>query len=85
MSYQVKNERITNDQVRKRFYDIPCVKNMIAERHYHSLGKLYEILTHFDLQNYRNANLAGRKMSTEEEKEEKRIRCCSRPRHYVVS
>ena len=28
--FQVKRERITNDQVRKRFYDIQCVENMIA-------------------------------------------------------
>jgi hypothetical protein len=28
--YQVKKERIIKDQVRKRFYNIPCVKNMIA-------------------------------------------------------
>jgi hypothetical protein len=30
--YQVKKERIINDQVRKQFYDIPCVENMIAAR-----------------------------------------------------
>ena len=28
--FQVKRERIRNDQVRQRFYDIPCVENMIA-------------------------------------------------------
>jgi len=39
--FQVKRERITNDQVRKRVNDIPCVENMIAAR-------LYEIFTHFD-------------------------------------
>mgnify|MGYP006196714589 FL=1 len=37
--YQVKKERITNDQVRKRFYDIPCVKNMIAARLLSFIGK----------------------------------------------
>ena len=42
--FQVERERITNDQVRKRFYDIQCVENMIAAGYYHSLGKLYEIL-----------------------------------------
>ena len=37
--YQVKKERITNDQVRKRFYDIPCVKNMIAAQLLSFIGK----------------------------------------------
>jgi hypothetical protein len=37
--YQVQKERITNDQVRKRFYDIPCVKNMIAARLLSFIGK----------------------------------------------
>jgi hypothetical protein len=38
-------------QVRKRFYDIPFVKNMIAARPLsYSLGKLYKILTPFDPQ-----------------------------------
>ena len=37
--YQVKKERITNDQVRKRFYDIPCVENMIAARLLSFIGK----------------------------------------------
>ena len=37
--FQVKRERITNDQVRKRFYDIPCVENMIAARLLSFIGK----------------------------------------------
>jgi len=37
--YQVKNERITNDQVRKRFYHIPCIKNMIAAQLLSFIGK----------------------------------------------
>ena len=37
--FQVKKERITNDQVRKRFYDIPCVENMIAARLLSFIGK----------------------------------------------
>ena len=38
--YQVKKERITNDQVRKLFYDIPCVKNMITARLLSFIGKV---------------------------------------------
>ena len=37
--FQVKRERITNDQVRQRFYDIPCVENMIAARLLSFIGK----------------------------------------------
>ena len=37
--FQAKRERITNDQVRKRFYDIPCVENMIAARLLSFIGK----------------------------------------------
>jgi len=37
--FQVKRERITNDQVRKRFYDIPCVENMIAAGLLSFIGK----------------------------------------------
>jgi hypothetical protein len=37
--YQVKKERITNNQVRKQFYNRPCVKNMIAARLLSFIGK----------------------------------------------
>ena len=37
--FQVKRERITNDQVRKQFYDVPCVENMIAARLLSFIGK----------------------------------------------
>ena len=37
--FQVKWEKIMNDQVRKRFYDIPCVENMIAARLLSFIGK----------------------------------------------
>jgi hypothetical protein len=37
--YQVKKERITNDQVRERFYNIPCVKNVITARLLSFIGK----------------------------------------------
>jgi hypothetical protein len=37
--YQVKKERIANDQVRKRFYGMPCVKNMIAAQLLSFIGK----------------------------------------------
>jgi hypothetical protein len=49
--YQVKKERIINNQVRKQFYDIPCVGNMIAAQILSLIGKAVRILTHFDLQN----------------------------------
>ncbi len=36
---QVKDERIRNEKVRKIFYDIPTVENMIAARQLDFIGK----------------------------------------------
>ena len=37
---QVQEERIRNDKIRRLFYDIPCVINMIAARQLGFLGKV---------------------------------------------
>ena len=37
---QVQEERIRNDKIRRLFYDIPCVTNMIAARQLGFLGKV---------------------------------------------
>ena len=37
---QVQEERIRNDKVRRQFYDIPCVTNMVAARQLKFLGKV---------------------------------------------
>jgi len=39
-SSQVKEERIRNDKIRRLFYEIPCVTNMIAARQLGFLGKV---------------------------------------------
>ena len=39
-TYHVQDQHIRNEKVRRMFYDIPCVKNMIAARQLGFLGKI---------------------------------------------
>ncbi len=39
---KVKEDRILNEKVRKMFYSIPCVKNMIAVHQAKFIGKMIQ-------------------------------------------